>query len=165
MKWNSSFGCRFLSLYKLHPTTDVVQPVSRNFRKLILKGPLRRSVVFFTIDDSYSLGEVVFNYFLLYYRNNFSFVFTDLIFCLVSVSQDTSFFGLISKRPGSSLSSYVCWTNVILFWVAFLLIISTGFFLTLEAPTPQNGQTLSNKLSAIADKLFECVRQFCGVGA
>ena len=29
--------------------------------------------------------------------------------------------------------------------------------LTLLAPTPQNGQTHSNKLSAKADELFECV--------
>ena len=29
--------------------------------------------------------------------------------------------------------------------------------LTLEGPTPQNGQTHSNDLLAVADKLFECV--------
>ena len=37
--------------------------------------------------------------------------------------------------------------------------------LTISAPTPQNGQTHSNNLSAIADELFECVWPFCGVGA
>ena len=31
-------------------------------------------------------------------------------------------------------------------------------------PTPQNGQTHSNNSSALADKLFECVWPFCGVG-
>ena len=31
-------------------------------------------------------------------------------------------------------------------------------------PTPQNGQTHSNHASAKADKLFECVLPFCGVG-
>ena len=32
-------------------------------------------------------------------------------------------------------------------------------------PTPQNGQTQSNNLSAVADELFECVWSFYGVGA
>ena len=32
-------------------------------------------------------------------------------------------------------------------------------------PNPQNGQTLSNNSSAVADELFECVWPFCGVGA
>ena len=36
--------------------------------------------------------------------------------------------------------------------------------LTLQAPTPQNGQTHSNNSSAIAI-FFECVWPFCGVGA
>ena len=36
--------------------------------------------------------------------------------------------------------------------------------LTLYVPTPQNGQTHSNNLSAFADALFECVWPFCGVG-
>ena len=36
---------------------------------------------------------------------------------------------------------------------------------TLSTPTPQNGQTQSNKLSAVTDELFECVWPFCGVGA
>ena len=36
--------------------------------------------------------------------------------------------------------------------------------LTLTAPTPQNGQTHSNNLSAAADKLFECFWPFLGVG-
>ena len=31
-------------------------------------------------------------------------------------------------------------------------------------PTPQNGQTHSNNLSAIADELFECIWTFCGIG-
>ena len=34
----------------------------------------------------------------------------------------------------------------------------------LLAPTPQNGQTHSNSLSAFAEELFECVRPFCGIG-
>ena len=38
-------------------------------------------------------------------------------------------------------------------------------FLTLWAPTPQNSQTHSNKLSVVADELFECVWPFCRVGA
>ena len=37
--------------------------------------------------------------------------------------------------------------------------------LTLQAPTPQNRQTQLNNSSATADKLFECVWPFCGVGA
>ena len=37
--------------------------------------------------------------------------------------------------------------------------------LTIEAPTPQNGQTHSNNLSEFGDKLFEFVGPFCGVGA
>ena len=37
--------------------------------------------------------------------------------------------------------------------------------LTLELPTPQNGQTHSNSLLTVANELFECVRPFCGVGA
>ena len=31
------------------------------------------------------------------------------------------------------------------------------FWLTLQAPIPQNGQIHSNNLSATVDKLFECV--------
>ena len=38
-------------------------------------------------------------------------------------------------------------------------------FLTLQAPTPQNGQTHPNNSLEIADKLFEHVWLFCGVGA
>ena len=38
-------------------------------------------------------------------------------------------------------------------------------YLTLQALTPQNGQTHSNNSSANADELFECVRPFRGVGA
>ena len=30
---------------------------------------------------------------------------------------------------------------------------------------PQNGQTHSSNSLVVADKLFECVKQFCGVGA
>ena len=37
--------------------------------------------------------------------------------------------------------------------------------LTLEAPTPQNGQTHSNNSSATADELLKSVLPFCGVGA
>ena len=32
-------------------------------------------------------------------------------------------------------------------------------------PTLQNGQTHSNNSSAVADRLFECVWPFCGIGA
>ena len=35
----------------------------------------------------------------------------------------------------------------------------------LEAPTPQNGETCSNNLSATADELYERVWSFCGFGA
>ena len=38
-------------------------------------------------------------------------------------------------------------------------------FLTLSAPTLQNGQTHSNNSSAVADELFECVWPFCEIGA
>ena len=37
--------------------------------------------------------------------------------------------------------------------------------LTLLTSTPQNRQTHSNNSLATAGKLFECVWQFCGVGA
>ena len=37
--------------------------------------------------------------------------------------------------------------------------------LNIKAPTPQNGQTHSNNLSATVDKLFESVWPFCGVNA
>ena len=37
--------------------------------------------------------------------------------------------------------------------------------LTLEAPTPEDGQRHSKNLLAFADELFECVWLFCGVGA
>ena len=43
--------------------------------------------------------------------------------------------------------------------------VSNSVMLTLKAPTPQNGQTHSNNSSATADKLFEWVWPFCGVGA
>ena len=36
--------------------------------------------------------------------------------------------------------------------------------LILQAPTPQNSQTHSNNLSAIANELLECVWPFCGLG-
>ena len=48
-------------------------------------------------------------------------------------------------------------------WLVFMYlfriraIFLVSYFLTLEAPTPQNGQTHSNNLSAKADELFECV--------
>ena len=44
-------------------------------------------------------------------------------------------------------SVYVYWEKVLTHW----------------APTPQNGQTHSDNLSAIADKLFECILPFCGL--
>ena len=37
--------------------------------------------------------------------------------------------------------------------------------LTLEAPTPQKGQTHSNNSSDVANELFECVWTFCRFGA
>ena len=46
-----------------------------------------------------------------------------------------------------------------LLWVYQLQIV-----LALQASTPRNGQTRSNKLSPTAVKLFECVWPFCGVG-
>ena len=36
--------------------------------------------------------------------------------------------------------------------------------LPFKPPTPQNGQTHSNILSAVADEVFECVWSFCGIG-
>ena len=36
--------------------------------------------------------------------------------------------------------------------------------INLLVPTPQNSQTHSNKSSATAAELLECVRPFCGVG-
>ena len=39
------------------------------------------------------------------------------------------------------------------------------FIITLKAPHPQNDQTHSYNSSAVADKLFERVSPFCGVGA
>ena len=38
-------------------------------------------------------------------------------------------------------------------------------WLTLQAVTPQTGQTYSNDLSATAYELFECAWPFCEVGA
>ena len=38
-------------------------------------------------------------------------------------------------------------------------------FLTLSAPTLQNGQTHSNNSMVFDDELFECVSPFCGIGA
>ena len=43
---------------------------------------------------------------------------------------------------------------LLLIFVFFVRLIC---FLTLEAPTSLNGQIHSNKSSAIADELFECV--------
>ena len=37
--------------------------------------------------------------------------------------------------------------------------------LTLQEPTPKNGQTHSHNSSAFADELFECVGPFCAFGA
>ena len=37
--------------------------------------------------------------------------------------------------------------------------------LTLEALNPQNGQTYSNNLPAVAEEMFECVWPFCEVDA
>ena len=42
---------------------------------------------------------------------------------------------------------------------------SAFFFLTLEAPTSQNGQTHSNNSSAVTDALFECVWPFREAGS
>ena len=38
-------------------------------------------------------------------------------------------------------------------------------FSTPSAPTPENGPTHSNNLSAEAGELVECAWSFCGVGA
>ena len=42
---------------------------------------------------------------------------------------------------------------------SYILILNLTY-----APTPQNCQTHLNNLLAVADKLFECIRLFCGVG-
>ena len=39
-----------------------------------------------------------------------------------------------------------------------------GLTLRHEVPTPQNVQALSNNLSVFANKLFEYLCSFCGVG-
>ena len=41
--------------------------------------------------------------------------------------------------------------------ISFICIAINNLFLTLSAPTPQNGQTHSNNLSDVADELFECI--------
>ena len=43
--------------------------------------------------------------------------------------------------------------------------ITRKFFLLLQAPTPQNGQTLKQFVGRSRQKLFECVWTFCGVAA
>ena len=56
-------------------------------------------------------------------------------------------------------------TFLLIFNKLNVIAYDRSYPLTLLAPTPQNGQTHSNKLSAKADELFECVWQFFGVGA
>ena len=113
----------------MHPTTDVVQPISRNFRKLILKGPLRRSVVFLLLMIPILLEKW---YLIIFYCTTettflFCFYWFDLLFSF-SQSGHIVFWFNLKKAWQQLVLSYVCWTNIILFWVAFLLIISTGFF-------------------------------------
>ena len=58
-------------------------------------------------------------------------------------------------------SWYNAWDSVIISWLVFMALKTR---LTLQAPNPQNGQTVSNNSSACANELFECVGTFCGVG-
>ena len=46
-----------------------------------------------------------------------------------------------------------------LHFMGFLIFLNEvrNSLLTLYAPTPKNGQTDSNNLSAVADELYECV--------
>ena len=46
-----------------------------------------------------------------------------------------------------------------------VIVVNRLTLFTLSAPTPHNGQTNSNNLSATAGKLFECIWPFFGVGA
>ena len=48
--------------------------------------------------------------------------------------------------------------------IIHITIIVITVNLTLETPTLQNGQTHSNNSSTVAEKLFECVWPFCGIG-
>ena len=57
----------------------------------------------------------------------FCFYWFDLLFSF-SQSGHIVFWFNLKKAWQQLVLSYVCWTNIILFWVAFLLIISTGFF-------------------------------------
>ena len=43
--------------------------------------------------------------------------------------------------------------------------LKEDWFLTLQVPTPQNVKTHPNNSSVFADKFFEYVWPFCGVGA
>ena len=53
--------------------------------------------------------------------------------------------------------------NLLLFWTCWS---SFAMVLTLQAPTPQNGQTHAQTICRLlADELFECVWPFCRVGA
>ena len=47
-------------------------------------------------------------------------------------------------------------TFLLIFNKLNVIAYDRSYPLTLLAPTPQNGQTHSNKLSAKADELFEC---------
>ena len=49
-------------------------------------------------------------------------------------------------------------------FLTFMSLLAANCVLTLQAPTPRNGQTHTNNLSATADGSFECVWPFCGVG-
>ena len=44
-----------------------------------------------------------------------------------------------------------------------LSFLNIYIHVTLQAPTPENGQTHSKKLLAVADNLLERVWPFCGV--
>ena len=48
--------------------------------------------------------------------------------------------------------------------VGLLSILRQCKRLTIQAPTPQNGQTHPNNSSAKGDELFKCVWSFCGIG-
>ena len=55
--------------------------------------------------------------------------------------------------------------NLTLGWFGYVSRLSPSSYLTLQTSTPQNRQTHSKNLSAVADEFFECVWLFYGVDA
>ena len=77
-------------------------------------------------------------------------------------------FGILTSHTSPSMNNLQkTWKKKISVQIYFPNVHRHNFLescpLTLQAPTPENGQTHSNKSSAVADKLFECVWPFCGV--